>query len=140
MPSGGAAAASSGAPGETWATTSLHHMVDLMQNARAGTRRLREQLADAHAAAAARGAAAIEPQSGLSTPDFLVCDDIAGQLEFASKGLDGSLVASIATVVTPARPLPVTALLRALDAAPAGGPHTASTADGDRITVLPVRA
>jgi hypothetical protein len=71
MPAGGRSAGSGGTPSEMWATTSLYHMVDRMQTARAGTRRMRDQLADAHAADAARSAAAIDPQSGLPTPDFL---------------------------------------------------------------------
>ncbi|RZT88876.1 diguanylate cyclase/two-component system sensory protein [Pseudonocardia sediminis] len=71
MPTGGDRAASAGTPGETWATTSLHHMISRMQSARAGTRELREQLADAQRAAAARSAATVDPQSGVSTPDFL---------------------------------------------------------------------
>ena len=71
MPAGGDPAASAGTPGETWATTSLFHMVDDLHRAGAGTRELREQLADAQQAAAARSAAAIDPHSGVATPDFL---------------------------------------------------------------------
>lgn len=71
MPTGGDPAASAGTAGETWATTSLYHMIDRMQSARAGTRELREQLADAQQAAAARTAATVDPHSGVSNPDFL---------------------------------------------------------------------
>ena len=71
MPTGAEAATSSGTPGETWATTSLHQLVDRMQTARAGNRRLREQLADAHEAMAARAGASVDPHSGLTNPDFL---------------------------------------------------------------------
>ena len=71
MPSGGDPAASSGTPGETWATTSLGHMMDGMLTARAGTRELREQLADAQRAATARAAATTDPHSGVANPDFL---------------------------------------------------------------------
>lgn len=71
MPAGGDPAASAGTPGETWATTSLGHMMDGMLTARAGTRELREQLADAQQAAAARAAATTDPHSGLANPDFL---------------------------------------------------------------------
>ncbi|MEQ3552022.1 DICT sensory domain-containing protein [Pseudonocardia nematodicida] len=71
MPSGGAPAASAGTPGEAWATASLNHMIDRMLSARAGTRELRAQLADAQQAAAARAAAEIDPVSGLPTGEVL---------------------------------------------------------------------
>ncbi len=71
MPAGGDPAASAGTPGETWATTSLFHVIDSMQDARAGNKVLREQLADAQNAAAARAAATVDPNSGLTNPDFL---------------------------------------------------------------------
>ncbi|MHC1563228.1 DICT sensory domain-containing protein [Actinomycetospora sp. C-140] len=71
MPAGGAAAASGGTDGERWATHALHRMVRRMQDAREGTRVLRAQLVDAHAAVAARSAAHVDPQSGLTTPEFL---------------------------------------------------------------------
>ncbi len=71
MPAGGDPAASAGTPGETWATTSLGHVMDGMQTARAGTRELREQLLDAQRAAAARAASTTDPHSGVSNPDFL---------------------------------------------------------------------
>ncbi|GAA4746714.1 hypothetical protein GCM10023199_27410 [Actinomycetospora chibensis] len=71
MPTGGTAAASAGTDGERWATHALHRMVRRMQDAREGSRVLRAQLVDAHAAVAARGAAHIDPQSGLTTPEFL---------------------------------------------------------------------
>ncbi|TCK19927.1 DICT sensory domain-containing protein [Pseudonocardia endophytica] len=71
MPAGGAPAASAGTPGETWATTSLGHMMDGMLTARAGTRELREQLADAQRAVSARAAATTDPHSGVANPDFL---------------------------------------------------------------------
>lgn len=71
MPAGGAPATSAGSPGEMWATASLYHMLDDMLTSRAGHQELREQLADAHAAAAARTAAAVDPESGLTAPDFL---------------------------------------------------------------------
>lgn len=71
MPAGGQAAASAGSPGETWATTSLYHMIAQMHSATTGRRELREQLADAQRATAARAAASVDPQSGLTNPDFL---------------------------------------------------------------------
>ncbi|MEJ2886895.1 DICT sensory domain-containing protein [Actinomycetospora aeridis] len=71
MPAGGVAAASGGTDGERWATHALHRMVQRMQDAREGTRVLRAQLVDAHAAVAARTAATTDPQSGLTTPEFL---------------------------------------------------------------------
>lgn len=71
MPVGGAAASSEGTDGEAWATLSLHRMVQRMQDAREGSRLLRAQLADAHAAVTARSGAHIDPQSGLVTPEFL---------------------------------------------------------------------
>lgn len=71
MPAGGAAASSTGTDGEVWATLSLHRMVQRMQDAREGSRLLREQLADAHAAVSARAGAHVDPQSGLITPEFL---------------------------------------------------------------------
>lgn len=71
MPAGGAAAASGGTDGERWATHALHRMVQRMQDAREGTRVLRAQLVDAHAAVAARAAANVDPQSGMTTPEFL---------------------------------------------------------------------
>jgi GGDEF domain-containing protein len=71
MPAGGAPAASSGTPGEMWATASLYHMLDDMLTARAGNQELREQLSDAQAAAAARTSASVDPESGLTAPDFL---------------------------------------------------------------------
>lgn len=71
MPTGGTAAASAGTDGERWATHALHRMVRRMQDAREGSRVLRAQLVDAHAAVAARGAAHVDPQSGLTTPEFL---------------------------------------------------------------------
>lgn len=71
MPAGGTPASSAGSPGEVWATTSLHHMIDTVRSAHAGTRELREQLAEAHQAVTARAAAGTDPASGLSGPDFL---------------------------------------------------------------------
>lgn len=71
MPAGGDPAASSGTPGEAWATTSLNHMIDRLLSVRAGTRELRAQLADAQQAAAARTAAVVDPASGLPTADVL---------------------------------------------------------------------
>ena len=71
MPAGGDSAGSSGTAGEMWSTTALYHMFDQMQAAQAGSRELREQLADAHQAAAARTSARVDPESGLPTPDFL---------------------------------------------------------------------
>ncbi|GAA4902817.1 diguanylate cyclase/two-component system sensory protein [Actinomycetospora succinea] len=71
MPAGGAAAASGGTVGERWATHALHRMIQRMQDAREGTRVLRAQLVDAHAAVAARSAANVDPQSGMTTPEFL---------------------------------------------------------------------
>jgi DICT domain-containing protein/GGDEF domain-containing protein len=71
MPTGGTAAASAGTDGERWATHALHRMVRRMQDAREGSRVLRAQLVDAHAAVAARSAAHVDPQSGLTTPEFL---------------------------------------------------------------------
>ncbi|ANY07026.1 DICT sensory domain-containing protein [Pseudonocardia sp. HH130630-07] len=71
MPAGGDPAASSGTTGEAWATTSLNHMIDKLLSARAGTRELRAQLADAQRAAAARSAAVTDPASGLPTAEVL---------------------------------------------------------------------
>lgn len=71
MPAGGDAAGSAGTPGEMWATTSLYHMIDRMRDAHAGTRELREQIADAHAAAGARAAAGTDAASGLPDAGFL---------------------------------------------------------------------
>ncbi|HEY2224021.1 DICT sensory domain-containing protein [Actinomycetospora sp.] len=71
MPPGGAAAASRGTAGEQWATASLQRMTARMHHARAGSRRLRAQLADAQAAAEARAEAKVEQQSGLPSPEFL---------------------------------------------------------------------
>jgi hypothetical protein len=71
MPTGGAAAASRGTAGEQWATASLQRVTARMHHARAGSRLLRAQLADAQAAAEARAEAKVEQQSGLPTPDFL---------------------------------------------------------------------
>ncbi|MDD7968648.1 DICT sensory domain-containing protein [Actinomycetospora lemnae] len=71
MASGGEVAGSAGTPGEAWATASLAHMITRMQTAQAGSRALREQLADAHRAADAHRSADVDPSSGLPTPDFL---------------------------------------------------------------------
>ena len=71
MSPGGSAAGSRGTTGEQWAGASLQRMTVRMQDARAGSRRLRAQLADAHAAAEARAGARTEPGSGLPTPDYL---------------------------------------------------------------------
>lgn len=71
MPSGGQPAMSAGSQAEVWATTSLHHMIDAMRTAHTGTRELRDQLADAHSAVAARTAATVDPASGLPDRDFL---------------------------------------------------------------------
>lgn len=71
MPAGGDPASSAGTPGETWATASLYHMLDDLLTTGAGNRELREQLSDAQAAAAARTAASVDPESGLTAPDFL---------------------------------------------------------------------
>lgn len=71
MPPGGAAAASRGTTGEQWATASLARVTARMHHARAGSRLLRAQLADAQAAAEARAGAHVEAQSGLPTPEFL---------------------------------------------------------------------
>ncbi|WFG44076.1 DICT sensory domain-containing protein [Pseudonocardia alni] len=100
MPTGGDPAASAGTTGEAWATTSLNHMIDRLLSARAGTRELRSQLADAQRAAAARAAAAVDPASGLPTAEAL--DRFAGPAGpetlpvgvalFDLPGLDGSVV------------------------------------------------
>ncbi len=71
MPPGGATAASRGTTGEQWATASLARVTARMHHARAGSRLLRAQLADAQAAAQARAGARVEAQSGLPTPEFL---------------------------------------------------------------------
>ncbi|MDD7940214.1 DICT sensory domain-containing protein [Actinomycetospora lutea] len=71
MATGGEVAGSGGTPAEAWATASLAHMITRMQTAQAGSRALREQLADAHRAADAHRSAEIDPSSGLPTPDFL---------------------------------------------------------------------
>jgi DICT domain-containing protein len=218
MSTGGRAAGWGGDPAEIWATTSLFHMTDRMQIARAGTPSLREQLADAHATVAARTSTPLDPESGLVTFDFLahwsntsdvttlpvglglfevagmtsdpvrtdpsaayhaarrvaaalqqplgafdtavrfsrrhflivvpgassrhlalVCDTICEHLRLASHGYpDVSLAASVATVVTSSRPLPLTDLQLALERnRDAGeGPFVAGeTATGDRIVV-----
>jgi GGDEF domain-containing protein len=70
-----------------------------------------------------------------------VCDEIGEQLRLASGGYpDVSLAAQVATVVTPARPLPLTDLHLALDRSrPAGGGpwFAGTTANGDRIVMAP---
>jgi DICT domain-containing protein/GGDEF domain-containing protein len=71
MPTGGEQAGSAGSPGEMWATTSLYHMIDRMRDAHAGTRELRDQLADAHDAAGTGASVATDPASGLPTAEFL---------------------------------------------------------------------
>lgn len=71
MPPGGAVAASRGTAGEQWATASLQRVTARMHHARAGSRLLRAQLADAQAAAEARAGARVEAQSGLPSPEFL---------------------------------------------------------------------
>lgn len=71
MPVGGAAAGSGGTAQEMWSTTAAYHLAERMHRARAGSARLRAQLADAHAAAAALAAASVDPQSGLTAPEFL---------------------------------------------------------------------
>ena len=71
MPQGGAVAASRGTTGEQWATASLQRVTARMHHARAGSRLLRAQLADAQAAAEARAGARVDQQSGLPTPEFL---------------------------------------------------------------------
>jgi DICT domain-containing protein/GGDEF domain-containing protein len=71
MPTGGEQAGSAGAPGEMWATTSLYHMIDRMRDAHAGTRELRDQLADAHDAAGTRATVATDSATGLPTAEFL---------------------------------------------------------------------
>ncbi|MHC1562260.1 DICT sensory domain-containing protein [Actinomycetospora sp. C-140] len=71
MAAGGEVAGSGGTPAEAWATASLAHMITRMQTAQAGSRALREQLADAHRAADAQRSAETDPSSGLPTPDFL---------------------------------------------------------------------
>ncbi|MEJ2866507.1 DICT sensory domain-containing protein [Actinomycetospora sp. OC33-EN08] len=71
MPAGGDAAGSAGSPGEMWATTSLYHMIDRMRDAHAGTRELRDQLADVHAATGARAASGTDADSGLPDAGFL---------------------------------------------------------------------
>ncbi len=71
MPAGGQQAGSAGSPGEMWATTSLYHMIDRMRDAHAGTRELRDQLADAHDAAGTRATVTTDPASGLPTGEFL---------------------------------------------------------------------
>ena len=60
MPQGGAVAASRGTTGEQWATASLQRVTARMHHARAGSRVLRAQLADAHAAADARAGARVD--------------------------------------------------------------------------------
>lgn len=218
MSAGGRAAGWGGDPAEVWATTSLHHMTDRMQIARAGTPGLREQLADVHATVTARAASPVDPESGLVTADFLarwsdtsdvttlpvglglfevaglastrlradpravyqaarrvatalvapltgfdtavrisqrhflvvvpgassrhlahVCDEIVEHLGLASQGLPGvSLAASVATVVTASRPLPLANLQLTLERHRDGGnePFLAGeTASGDRIVV-----
>jgi DICT domain-containing protein len=71
MPTGGEQAGSAGSPGEMWATTSLYHMIDRMRDAHAGTRELRDQLADAHDAAGTSASVAPDAASGLPTGEFL---------------------------------------------------------------------
>lgn len=71
MPTGGGVAGSGGTRQELWSTTAAFHLAERMNRARAGSARLRAQLADAHAAVAARAAAAVDPQSGLTMPEFL---------------------------------------------------------------------
>lgn len=71
MPAGGGVAGSGGTQQELWSTTAAFHLAERMYRARAGSARLRAQLADAHGAVAARSAATVDPQSGLPTGDFL---------------------------------------------------------------------
>lgn len=221
MAAGGEQAGSSGSPAEAWATASLAHMITRMQTAQAGSRALREQLADAHRGADAHRSAEIDPSSGLPTPDFLgrwaapggstelpvglalldiaglgaeledpraeyhaarkvaaaLCqplgpvdaavrlsrreflvvvpgasarhlaglgDEVAEQLELASDGYPHvPLTATVATIVTHARPLPVEDLRAALDRLPAdavGAVDAGRTPAGERIAVVSTRA
>lgn len=71
MSAGADPASSAGTPQEVWATSAAFHLAERLTSARTGGARLRSQLTDAHAAAAARHAAGLDPQSGLTTPDFL---------------------------------------------------------------------
>ncbi|TCK26579.1 DICT sensory domain-containing protein [Pseudonocardia endophytica] len=71
MSAGADPASSAGTPQEVWATSAAFHLAERLVSARSGSARLRAQLGDAHAAAAARHAAGTDPQSGLTTPDFL---------------------------------------------------------------------
>ncbi|MDQ4118471.1 MAG: hypothetical protein M3235_16135, partial [Actinomycetota bacterium] len=71
MSAGADPAGSAGSAQEVWATSAAFHLAERLTSARSGSARLRAQLADAHAAAAARHAAGVDPQSGLSTPEFL---------------------------------------------------------------------
>ncbi|WP_433802808.1 DICT sensory domain-containing protein [Actinomycetospora sp. CA-084318] len=94
MPAGGDAAGSAGTPGEMWATTSLYHMIDRMRDAHAGTRELREQIADAHAAAGARAVAGTDAASGLPDGDFLA--------RWTPRGGPGALQVGVALFDIPA--------------------------------------
>ncbi|GAA4874696.1 DICT sensory domain-containing protein [Actinomycetospora straminea] len=221
MASGGEVAGSGGTPGEAWATASLAHMITRMQTAQAGSRALREQLADAHRAADAHRSADVDSSSGLPTPDFLerwsapggstelpvglalvdvagldeafedpraeyhaarkvaaalgqplgpvdaavrlsrreflvvvpgasprhlagLGDEVAEQLELASDGYPHiPLTATVATIVTHARPLPVEDLRVALTPLPAdatGAVDAGRTVAGERIAVVSTRA
>ncbi|RZT83462.1 diguanylate cyclase/two-component system sensory protein [Pseudonocardia sediminis] len=71
MPAGADPAGSAGSPQERWFSTAALHLADRMDTARAGSARLRAQLTDAHAAAAARATVGVDQQSGLTTPEFL---------------------------------------------------------------------
>ncbi len=71
MSAGADPASSAGTPQEVWSTTAAFHLAERLSSARNGSARLRAQLTDAHKAAAARNAAGVDQQSGLTTPDFL---------------------------------------------------------------------
>ncbi|GAA4803522.1 hypothetical protein GCM10023200_45960 [Actinomycetospora chlora] len=221
MAAGGEVAGSGGTPAEAWATASLAHMITRMQTAQAGSRALREQLADAQRAADAQRVAETDPSSGLPTPDFLerwsapggttelpvglalvdvpgldtefadpraeyhaarkvaaaleqplgpvdaavrlgrreflvvvpgasprhlagLGDEIAEQLELSSDGYPHvPLTATVATVVTHTRPLPVEDLRVALGRLPAdatGAVDAGHTLVGERLAVVSTRA
>ena len=221
MATGEEVAGSGGTPAEAWATASLAHMITRMQTAQAGSRALREQLADAHRAADAHRSAETDPQSGLPTPDFLerwsspggstelpvglalvdvagldgvfddpraeyhaarkiaaalgqplgpvdaavrlsrreflvvvpgasprhlagLGDEVAEQLELSSDGYPHvPLTASVATIVTHTRPLPVEDLRAALSRLPGdatGAVDAGRTVAGERIAVVSTRA
>ena len=71
MSAGADPASSAGSPQEVWATSAAFHLAERLTSARSGSAQLWAQLTDANAAAAARHAAGVDPQSGLTTPEFL---------------------------------------------------------------------